>query len=114
LAWGLNSVYYAGGGGGGLYYGTAVGAGGNGGGGAGGGANARGVNGAVGSGGGGGGSGQDHPPSLSVANQATGGSGVVIFAIKDGIASLTTGSPTVGSTGSYTTYTFASSGSLTI
>jgi hypothetical protein len=36
------------------------------------------------------------------------------MAIKNGTAAGTTGSPTVGSSGVYTTYAFTSSGTLTI
>lgn len=101
-----SSVTYAGGGGGGVQTGTA-GAGGAGGGGAGG-SNAAGTAGTANTGGGGGGNG-----SISTSGGA-GGSGVVILSMPTAnYTGVTTGSPTVTTSGSNTILKFTASGSYT-
>ena len=98
-----SSVYYAGGGGG--FGGGSSGAGGTGGGGAGGSTSP--VAGTVNTGGGGGGGG-------GAAGGAAGGSGVVILSIPtSNYTGITTGSPTVTTSGSYKILTFTASGSYT-
>jgi hypothetical protein len=98
-----SSVYYAGGGGG--FGGGSSGAGGTGGGGAGGSTSP--VAGTVNTGGGGGGGG-------GAAGGAAGGSGVVILSIPtSNYTGITTGSPTVTTSGSYKILTFTQSGSYT-
>jgi hypothetical protein len=94
-------VYYAGGGGGGTT-GTTGGTGGTGGGGAGTNGNTTGTSGTVNTGGGGG------------ASNAAGGSGVVILSVPTAnYSTVTTGSPTIVTNGSYTVMIFKSSGSYT-
>ena len=108
-----SSITYAGGGGGGGLTGVTVGAGGAGGGGAGGGAtNQTGTSGTANTGGGGGSGGGGAGASNSYGG--TGGSGVVIVrnATSSTIAAVTTGSPTVTTSGGYTIYTFTSSGTI--
>jgi len=94
-----SSATYGGGGGG-------KGRGGNGGGGTGGGGNAQ-TAGQANTGGGGGGSGDQQVPAPS------GGSGRVILKFPTSIAGTSTGSPTSGTTGGYTTLTWTCSGSYT-
>ena len=105
-----SSVYYAGGGGG--VGSTAGGTGGQGGGGAGARNNATPPTaGTVNTGGGAGGAGND---GAGVGSES-GGSGVVILRYADtfDLASATTGSPTINTSGGYRFYTFTASGSIT-
>jgi hypothetical protein len=94
--------YYAGGGG------STYGAGGTGGGASGGGSGASAASGTGGGGGGG--------RSSSYGGGGNGGSGIIIVRFESAYASATstTGSPTFTNTGGYKTYTFTSSGSITI
>lgn len=99
------SVTYAGGGGGGAA-GVSAGSGGSGGGGAGGNSTNSGTNGSVNTGGGGGGT--------NNATTGAGGSGVIIVSIPTNYYSgITTGSPTVTTSGSNTILTYTSSGTYT-
>ena len=101
------SVYYAGGGGGGSD--AITGTGGNGGGGNGGGVSTAGSVGSINTGGGGGGGGSQG----SLAG-AAGGSGVVILSVPTvNYTGITTGSPTVTTSGSNTIIKFTASGSYT-
>lgn len=103
-----SSVTYAGGGGG-CSYGGSVGAGGTGGGGAGGNSSTDPVAGTANRGGGGGGA-----ANSSTGIGAAGGSGVVILSVPTASYSgITTGSPTVTTSGSNTILTFTSSGTYT-
>ena len=104
-----SAVTYAGGGGGGAYTGGTLGAGGAGGGGNGGLNGTTGVAGTVNRGGGGGGGGAS--PALVGAGGA-GGSGVVILSIPTAsYTGITSGSPTVTTSGANTILTFTTSGS---
>jgi hypothetical protein len=109
------SVTRGGGGGGASYQSASVGAGGAGGGGSGGNYGGtflpQGTDGAANTGGGGGGNGDS---SVSIWGRS-GGSGVVIIRYLDAypLASATTGSPTITTTGGYRIYTFTASGSIT-
>jgi hypothetical protein len=113
-----SSVYYAGGGGGGGGN-PAVdngGAGGNGGGGAGGGQNtsANGVAGTVNTGGGGGGGAGGGSGGTINGNGGNGGKGVVILSVPTGSYSgISTGSPTITTSGSNTILKFTGTGSYT-
>jgi hypothetical protein len=102
------ATFYAGGGGGGSFGGNPAGAGGSGGGGAGASAtNTRGTAGTANTGGGGGGSGGGGGGS----GGAAGGSGVVILSVPTSLYSgITTGSPTITTSGSNTIIRFTASG----
>ena len=101
-----SSLNYAGGGGGGVNSGTGGTA--SSGGGAGGNSGVAGGNGTANTGGGGGGGGG------ALSNGGTGGSGVVILSVPTtNYSGITTGSPTVTTSGSNTIIKFTSSGSYT-
>jgi len=102
----LGSATYAGGGGGGSYGGGTAGTGGSGGGGAGSGTT-TGTSGTVNTGGGGGG-------SYASGTGGAGGSGVVIISVPTAnYSGITTGSPTITTSGSDTIIKFTASGSYT-
>jgi len=109
------ATYYAGGGGGGSSQtqpsGASGGLGGGGTGGGGGNGSNNGDSGTTNSGGGGGGG----KRSLEARYAGNGGSGVVIIRYSDtyALASSTTGSPTITTTGGYRIYKWTSSGSIT-
>ena len=106
-----SSITYAGGGGGGSYTSGSGGSGGAGGGGAGGANTASGTAATANTGGGGGGGGQSLTQAIGGGN---GGSGVVIISIQtSNYTGVTTGSPTVTTSGSNTIIKFTASGSYT-
>jgi hypothetical protein len=103
------AVTYAGGGGGGSR-GSPGASGGSGGGGAGGGSAVSGTAGTANTGGGGGGSGASNAGALGGA----GGSGVVILSVPTtNYSGVTSGSPTITTSGSYTILKYTTSGSYT-
>lgn len=107
-----SSITYAGGGGGGSYTSGSGGSGGAGGGGAGGANTASGTAATANTGGGGGGGGQSLPGTAY--SGGNGGSGVVIISIQtSNYTGVTTGSPTVTTSGSNTIIKFTASGSYT-
>lgn len=106
-----SSITYAGGGGGGSYTSGSGGSGGAGGGGAGGANTASGTAATANTGGGGGGGGQSTSQAVGGGN---GGSGVVIISIQtSNYTGITTGSPTITTSGSNTIIKFTGSGSYT-